>query len=327
MKKRKYFLSALLASACLFTFPACSDSDDDEGGSIPSKGVALYNGKLITNVGSTWFKYDENNRCTSFGDNRYDNHTIDYTTGIIYDNDNDDNFSVSFNSKCQITKYQYSYKANNDEETESATFSYDASGHLTSITGKSKYVEYEGSGKYEDIVGNGTAKLQWKNGNLVKIIITEECKDNDGGYEKNIDEITIKYNTEENIWLQPVGSILENVLPSDVYNLVHVGMFGVGPANFPVSVYVKRTSTYNEDGELNTETSENNYEISVRTNVDGTIDNVYDQSLYSSNLKYSYNFANDDTYGTRAAIQSPTDRIFKKHGLFKHRKRHIRDNK
>lgn len=308
---------------CLFTFTACSDSDNDDGGDIPSKGVALYNGKLITKVGGAWFKYDEKNRCSSFGENRYDNYTIDYTQGVIVTDDEEEKINVSFNSKCYITRYRWKSFSEyyNEEEDLSLSFTYDGSGHLTSITGKSKYTD--NNEDFEDIE-NATVKLSWKNGNLVNITSTTEAKDNDGGYEKEINEFTIKYGTEENIWLQPVYSLLYEFLPEEVECLGHIGMFGVGPANFPVSIYVKTTNTNNESGKNKTTTTEDDTNVSVSTNTDGTINYEYCQNGY---LYYSYNFANDDADYTRAAVLSPINKIFKKHILFKHRARHIKNNR
>jgi len=95
--------------------------------------------------------------------------------------------------------------------------------------------------------GQATLTYTWVNGNLLKIVISEDEGTLDQLYHNK--EYTYNYSDMQNVTKQPLKC--QNHFASDfgINHLHSLGLFGVGPANFPSGV----SFTLNENGTINTE--------------------------------------------------------------------------
>lgn len=253
----RYFwgLSFGLATVCAMTFSACSDDDEDNGGSGTTAEVenplVTEGGVLLTSLkyyGSSspddeyTFWYDDQLRPYEASDEYETLFSIDYEHGMMSMPvwGGASGLAVSFNAKGYLTKIKGSWSYKEDGETYSGSadwsMSYDKEDHLTAYTMVSETRESE---YYEK--GNFKATFTWSNGNLVSAKV--EDKWTDGKTEEAGTTVnTFTYGNQVNKFKQYPAYFFASDIP-----FFAVGMFGVGPNMLPTSY--EEVANYEEEGE------------------------------------------------------------------------------
>ena len=242
--------------------------------------IAKETGMRVFKVGGCEFYYDNKGKVMSL------KNTDDSSSPIYYINwdkqtltdpqpDRDD-FVMDFktNSDGFITELSYTYVYNQfDDEYPTygtdkmlAKYSYDAEGHLIKYVVEFSFSGVE-CGEKAEYREDNQVTLKWVSGNLVAI--SEISTDSDNGKTKYISEYNynIAYGSAQNKYRQWSKLLWGKV--SDYYwmGFVHVGMFGVGTANFPTKVWHEVVEQ--EDGEYKTDSSE--YDVEIMTNANDLI--------------------------------------------------------
>ena len=248
----KYYLISLCI--CLMgamAFVSCSSDDDDGGSGAASGGAGVIEGKAnvrVTKVGNYSFYYDAKGRVDHIDYGNREGFHFKYNPNkvIVYDEDFEEEISISYNSKGYVSKFEASTsgKDGNDSwnTSGSASYSYDGKGHLTKISSQWKESGTEDGKKYND---NGTTSivLTWNNDLLVKIV-EDEMENNDGDKETYKSEATLTYAADNmdnylNEYLQYAPALskeLEGMGDGEVEEaLAYIGLMGKGPQYLPAS--------------------------------------------------------------------------------------------
>lgn len=314
MSMKKSFRMIGLACVAMSVMPLVSCGGDDDGDVTPPNEIETETGMRLTRVGNYEFNYDSKGRCNGvdYLGSSYDdsgNLSINWDKGEISVTDGDDAMyenplKFKTNSNGYITglsqswdyKDEYgSYKGNGE-----AKLSYDKSGHLTKATFESKETGVDEGEKFS-FYGKSVYSFTWQNGNLVRIENSWEDND-DGERETGIESYDISYDNEENAYNQWSQGILYYAIEWDFSQLGHVGMFGVGTANFPTTI------------EENEDDYSHSYSLSFATNSLGLISS---ENVNGSTYNYYY-----DEAGTRAAFDQSLPAKAKKSLFMRHRKAH-----
>ena len=311
MKKLKFLTLALIT--VLTCAGAASCSKDDGGVTPPGQSeIEKETGMRLTRVGNYRFNYDDKGRCIgmeSISGYDDDDFTIDWDKGEFIATDSDDDMErapVKFktNSKGYITEFTQSWNYKEEDYSSKgsgkASLSYDKSGHLTKATYDSSESGTEDGEKFT-FKGSSVYTLTWENGNLVNLTDEWEFLE-DGEREKGTDSYEVTYDrTAENVYKQWTEGLLDQVLNFAFCKLGHVGMFGVGTANFPSNI------------EIDEEGYHTNYSVSVSTNND---------DLISSERVggWTYNYSYDDVDTRSAAFDNTLPAKARKILFPRHRK-------
>lgn len=296
MKKLKFLTLALIT--VLTCVGAASCGKDDGGVTPPEQSeIEKETGMHLTLVGNYRFNYDDKGHCIGVDDlSGYDSSdiTIDWNKGEIVATDSDDDTGgapVKFKTNGQgyITEFTQSWNFKEEDYSSKgsgkASLSYDKSGHLTKATFDSSDSGMEEGEKFS-YKGSSVYTLTWENGNLVHLK-REWNSVEDGEREEGTDNYEVSYDrTAENVYKQWTESLLGQVFNFEFSVLGHVGMFGVGTANFPSLI------------EIDEEGYHNNYSVSVSTNSD---DLISSERVGSWTYNYSY-----DEIDTRSAAFDST---------------------
>lgn len=300
MKELKLFAFALIAVLACVGVASCSKDDGD----VTPPGLEE-TGMLLTGVGDYRFYYDDKGRCIEV--DCYDHITIDWDKSEIVIDEGGNNpmmdikpIKFKTNSNGYITEFSqtidYIRPGSSHKDSIKATLTYDKEGHLTNATFKT----YDISGGKEEKEDNLTIRddytLIWGKGNLESVKYIEDYV----GDHENEYNYKISYNRNlENVYKQwTVGCL--NAFGHDIFILCHVGLFGVGTANFPTAIHAY--GDYEDD-----------YSVSVSTYSSGLISSEkFDGETYD----YTY-----DEVGTRSnSLDSSLPTKAKKRPLRHHRK-------
>ena len=249
MKELKLFAFALIAVLACVGAASCSKDDGDVTPPGQTE-IEKETGMRLTGVGADRFDYDNKGRCISiYNPNRGDySLNIDWNKGEIIATENYEFYElmqglpVKFktNGNGYITELFQSW---NEEDgyslkgSEKASMSYDKSGHLTKATFDSSDSGMEEGEKFT-FKGSSVYTLTWENGNLVNLTHEWEYLE-DGEREKGTDSYEVTYDrTAENVYKQWTEGLLGQVFSFEFSVLGHVGMFGVGTANFPSNIEI-----------------------------------------------------------------------------------------
>ncbi len=311
MKKLKFLTLALIT--VLTCAGAASCSKDDGGVTTPGQSeIEKETGMRLTRVGNYRFNYDDKGCCIGVDDlSGYDDSdmTIDWNKGEIVATDSDDDTGgapVKFKTNGQgyITEFTQSWNYKEEDYSSKgsgkASLSYDKSGHLTKATFDSSESGTDEGEEYS-YKGSSVYTLTWENGNLVRLK-HEWSGVEDGEGEKGTDNYEVTYDrNSENVFKQWTAGLLGHVFNFEFSVLGHVGMFGVGTANFPSHI------------EIDEEGYNNNYSVSISTNSDDLISSERVGS-------WTYNYSYDDV-DTRSAAFDNTLPVKARKILFpRHRK-------
>lgn len=311
MKKLKFSTLALIT--VLTCAGAASCSKDDGGVTPPGQSeIEKETGMRLTRVGNYRFNYDDKGRCIGVDDlSGYDDSdmTIDWNKGEIVATDSDDDTGgapVKFktNGQCYITEFTQSWNFKEEDYSSKgsgkASLSYDKSGHLTKATFDSSESGTDEGEEYS-YKGSSVYTLTWENGNLVRLK-HEWSGVEDGEGVKGTDNYEATYDrNSENVFKQWTEGLLGQVFSFEFSVLGHVGMFGVGTANFPSNI------------EIDEEGYHTNYSVSVSTNSD---------DLISSERVggWTYNYSYDDVDTRSAAFDNTLPAKARKILFPRHRK-------
>lgn len=274
MKKTFRMIGLTFMAVSVMPFVSCS-KDDDGGVTPPTDNkdnivnvVAKETGKQLIQVGNYYFDYNEKGVPVAVYYYSHDEgYEINWNKGIITDADSDMGaIHFTTNGQGYITEASQSWSYIDGEDSYkgsgNATFSYDGSGHITSIVFSSSESGMD-EGERFNYKGKETINLTWKDGNLVKM--KGRSEETEGTY-KEVDEytVTVTYGSDKNEFKQWCYSLAEDVLNFEFSQFAHIGMLGVGTKNLPVSMHAESIS---DDGN----TYNNDYNIEVYTDADGLI--------------------------------------------------------
>jgi len=282
MKKNLfYFATTIFMSLAAVSLTACGDDDEnDKGGSgtsgggggkaLTTAGVLDKNSGLrVKSINYTVFTYNADGTLAGITTGDYDKKTFSYNPNYIIDNEGAKN-PVDYNSSGYLAGFKRSgefyedSEDNNWTETETCTFTYDASGHLTKINYENKIARDVYGEKYNDNE-NRVTTLTWSNNLLLKVSITETGVFYGTNYTDTYDyEFTYDNDQYVNKYFQWDRRLC--VIKEDfVADLAYVGLLGVGPAKLPSRV----KSTTKRQSDL--KPYENAYGVSYEFNSDGSI--------------------------------------------------------
>ena len=223
----------------------------------------------------------------SYGDDSYV-YSIDWDKHTLTQTYEGDDFEMNFktNSDGFITELLYSHVEDSEyakgTNKMTSTYSYDPDGHLTNVVIRSSFsgVEEGEKAEYREDI---QVTLKWVSGNLVAI--SERFKESDNGKTECIYEYNhnIAYGSAQNKYRQWSELLWECCVPYDWLGFVHVGMFGVGTANFPTKVW--RESVEQGDGE---------YDVEIMTNASDLIstEKLIFNGNESSPIRHTYESIN-----------------------------------
>lgn len=296
MKKTIRTIGLTFMAVSVMPFVSC-DKDDDGGVTPPSDNkdnivnvVATETGLHLKQVGNYYFDY--NDKGVPVGVYYYsygEGYEIDWNKGIITYTDESDMGNIHFTTNGQgyITEASQSWSYIDGEDSYkgsgNATFSYDGSGHITSIVFSSSESGMD-EGERFNYKGKETINLTWKDGNLVKM--KSRYEETENSY-KEVYEYTadIAYGSDKNEFKQWCYSLSEDILDFEFSEFAHIGMLGVGTKNFPVSIHVE---SVNED---DVDSSSSDRDVEVYTDGNGLISS--EQYGYQT-IDYRYESAGED---------------------------------
>ena len=305
MKKRNYWslLAIMMVAVLCVGFVSCGDDDDEggnggnggNGGGKPQSEVSALH---VTSACGYNYTYDDAGRLESIDDS-YD---FSYNPNKITGEDGD--YTVGYNNKGFLSSLKgsesYDDYYERGEYTESATLSYDGSGHLIKIEGSYKDSWYDKEDrKNYSYTGKATYTLTWSNNLLQKVSYIDEGKDSDGPF-KDTDTYTLTYDNTAmsdyaNKWLQ-YGFFAGDIFGiSDVVitPLFYVGLLGNGPAYLPSSMTDEEYDESYEDGDKYTYDYTYNYNYRYTFNGDGSIKSINWSNDWS---QYTYQYTYGDAY-------------------------------
>ena len=129
------------------------------------------------------------------------------------------------------------------------TFFYNAERQLLKIDEEENEEKNDETGNLEKArSGHGVQTRTWKNGNLIKVEFTQDNGELDLSSRSGNQASTYSYGQGQNVTKQPLPDQKHLLSDFGINHLYALGLFGVGPANFPTDV----TFTLNENGTINT---------------------------------------------------------------------------
>ena len=129
------------------------------------------------------------------------------------------------------------------------SFLYNAECQLLQIDEEESLERYDENGNLEESAsGHGIQTRTWENGNLIKVEFTQDSGNLDLTDRSSSQPKTYSYSREQNITRQPLQAQYHLLSDFGINHLYALGLFGVGPKNFPSSM----TATLNENGTINT---------------------------------------------------------------------------
>ena len=129
------------------------------------------------------------------------------------------------------------------------TFFYNAERQLLKIDEEENEEKYDENGNLERArSGHGVQTRTWKNGNLIKVEFTQDDGELDLSSRSGNQAASYSYGQGQNVTKQPLPNQKHLLSDFGINHLYALGLFGVGPANFPTDV----TFTLNENGTINT---------------------------------------------------------------------------
>lgn len=303
MKELKLFAFALIAVLACVVAASCSKDDGDV--TPPGQNGIGNSGMRLAGIGDYRFYYDDKGRCVEV--DCYDHITIDWGKSEIMIDEGGNNpmmdvrpIKFKTNSKGYITEFtqtvDFSGQGYSHTSSYKTTLTYDKEGHLTNATFKTYDISGGKDEKDENLTERGDYTLIWGKGNLESVKYIE----NDVGHHESEYNYKISYNRNlDNVYKQWTVGCFE-VFDHDIFILCHVGLFGVGTANFPTAIHAY--GDYEDD-----------YSVSVSTYSSGLISSEkFDGETYD----YTY-----DEVGTRSnSFDSSLPAKAKKRPLRHHRK-------
>jgi hypothetical protein len=235
MKKFILFMSCAIAMCVSLT--SCSDNDGD-GVSSGNKSRCVYTTSsgdqiVVSAVNSGKFSYDSNGFLVAQSANG--GWMIDYSTGAIYDADDDFSWKFSTNSSGYVTKLT----AKDDGEEYYTTLSYNSNGYLAAIEQK-----YSDNGGYSHL---RSTNLTWEDGGLTAVKVslskTENGKTETENYAYTI--TSAKYNQlgQYTYGMIDILDIIDYDLPSALWMS---GLMGESPEYLPTYYTCTRDSNNGE---------------------------------------------------------------------------------
>lgn len=280
----KFFTMAMIAMMS-FSLTSCSsdDDEDNDGGSVSSINNPLVKegGLLLSSITCQFgdsgdkdsdidtyrFFYDEKLRpykCDNGDDDDAAYFIIDYDNSKmdLPDWSGASNLSMAFNANGYITKIKGSWNYSEDGYRFSGsmewTAGYDQEGHMTSLSINTE----EKDDDYQE-KGSSKTTMTWNGGNLVSSKSESKWYDENGSVEESSSStMTFTYGTQLNKYKQYPAS-----LSGDEFNLIAVGLFGIGPNMLPTSYSEVYTETYNGQ----THEDRENYNATFTLNENGSI--------------------------------------------------------
>lgn len=275
MKKPIKLVGLALIAMSMMSVASCGGKDNDVTPPEQDDVETETNLRLIK-AGDETYSYDNKGRCIAIK-NKYHRYTIDWDKGEILSADSDNPTGYTWNfktdSKGLITEYagnwEYGDASAKGQGNEKTVFSYDKTGHLTTVIFNSTVSDLVGDGEFKQ---NIKSVLTWENGNLVQINIVSDYTDF-GTRHVTEDNYKITYDSGKgNVhkqWSQGILQLFDFPLSSEFGN---IGMYGTGTVDFPVNIKVDKdnhSSTYN-------------YPVKISTNKDGYIDReIVDDKTYN----------------------------------------------
>mgnify|MGYP006988853715 FL=1 len=287
MMNKKYFLQAMammLGVVLSVSFVSCGDDDEDDSGSstpavsnsVLSSRLKDVNGKtlLLTAVGDNEYRYASNGSLLMCGwlsnmnsKDRFMFDGLNYTAG---DDEIEVDGRVELNRDGLVSKGYCNIKESYNESgiiewtcSWEFTCTYNSEKQLQKIEATTHQEHFDENGQLEHS-GEELAILTytWTDGNLVKVVTTyQESGHVSDDFFKPM-TVTYSYGNEENVTRQPL-KCQEMLYDRGFMELNVLGLYGIGPRNFPISYTLERNTykssesisfTLNDDGSINTET-------------------------------------------------------------------------
>lgn len=302
MKKLTFLKLALITALTCVIVTSCGKDDE-----VVTPPGLEETGMLLTGVGDYRFYYDDKGRCTEV--DCYDHITIDWDKSEIRTSEGYehplDAIPIKFktNGRGYITElsqsWDYELSGESYKGSDKATLSYDNAGHLIQASFRS---EETGIMRGESFTSKSESDytLTWDKGNLVNAKYIEDyIEDNEHEKSEYNYEISYDCNSENAYkqWTEGVGSVFDH----DIFILCHVGLFGVGTANFPTNINASHGDNVHD------------YSVSVSTYSSGLISS---EKFYGKTYDYTY-----DEVDTRSkSFDSSLPTKAKKRPLRHHRK-------
>lgn len=252
-----------MTAALCATMVSCGD----DGDIVASTEVSDFGGERLMSIGEdTRFSYNSDGtlrQIVDYGSTL----TFDYEKGIMTISEDEVNQEVKFttNSKGYITSISTTEDVD-DEEDDDATynyslsyeFEYNGSDHITRASYKE--VSVNAVTKEKKYEYNVTWKFFWNGDLLSKVEVTGEDRDIEGTYNWSSIHAYSYEGSLENRYMQYTDGIACDVdFDSSVEPAMCVGLFGKGPAKYPVKISGDREMEFeyklNSKGLVETETS------------------------------------------------------------------------
>ena len=288
-----------MASFATIAFYSCGDDDDDvaPGKGTPSSEAGLLDkssGLRVRSVGNYTFEYDSKGRIDYVSEGSYFGYKFTYNPNKItgeYYGEEELSYAVGYNGNGYMSSLSYNYSDEN--ETGTATLTYDSDGHLTQVSTSYKEGKYEDGVRYYESE-QGTSTMTWKNGRLTKAVAKLTWKERDGDSGTETDTWTFDYSDYAlenyyNKYLQMPHPILRAFDLDDGEFMAYVGLLGNGPKYLPSSA--ERVRVEYENGEEDRD--ERHYSFSYGFNNDGSLSYCNDDG---SRYSYSYDYSGADSH-------------------------------
>lgn len=236
----------------------------DDGDIVASTEVSDFGGERLMSIGEdTRFSYNSDGtlrQIVDYGSTL----TFDYEKGIMTFSEDDVVQEAKFttNSKGYITGFSTSGSEEDEDVTYnysvSYKFEYNGSDHITSATVNE--VSINSVTKEKTYEYNVTWKFFWNGDLLSKVEVTGEDRDIEGTYNWSSIHTYGYEGALENRYMQYTDGIAGEIdIDSSVEPAMCVGLFGKGPAKYPVKISSDREMEFeyklNSKGLVETETS------------------------------------------------------------------------
>lgn len=249
-----------MTAALCATMVSCGD----DGDIVASTEVSDFGGERLMSIGEdTRFSYNSDGtlrQIVDYGSTL----TFDYEKGIMTFSEDGENQEAKFttNSKGYITGFSTSGSEEDEDVTYnysvSYEFEYNGSDHITSASVNE--VSINAVTKEKTYEYNVTWKFFWNGDLLSKVEVTGEDRDIEGAYNWSSIHTYSYEGSLENRYMQYTDGIAGDVdIDSSVEPAMCVGLFGKGPAKYPVKISGDSEMEFeyklNSKGLVETETS------------------------------------------------------------------------
>ncbi len=249
MKKLTFLKLALITALTCVIVTSCGKDDGDVTPPGQTE-IEKETGMRLAGVGDYRFNYDNNGRCVGMDclEGPGSSHiSIDWDKSEIRTSEGYehplDSIPIKFKTNGRgyvtelFTSWDYELNGNSYKGREEATLTYDKEGHLTNATFKTYDISGGKEEKDENLTEHGDYTLTWDKGNLVNAKYIEDYIE-DNEHEKSEYNYEISYDRDRNSenaykqWTEGAGYVFDH----DIFILCHVGLFGVGTADFPIKI-------------------------------------------------------------------------------------------